>query len=119
MRRSLVPKNYTPRLACVKPAASVHPEPGSNSSSYILICSIQVASLSIIIEKSYSLFFSNLYRYKFVLSIQYVYERVIAFLIHLSLKAGAKVQYLFNLARLSTLFFKSLSLLILHLSLNP
>ncbi|MDP5199922.1 hypothetical protein, partial [Flavobacterium sp. DG2-3] len=23
--------------ACVKPAASVHPEPGSNSSSYILI----------------------------------------------------------------------------------
>ena len=27
---------YTPRLACVKPAASVHPEPGSNSSSYIV-----------------------------------------------------------------------------------
>src|SRR5690625_4442035 len=27
---------YTPRLACVKPAASVHPEPGSNSSSYNL-----------------------------------------------------------------------------------
>ena len=26
----------TPRLACVRPAASVHPEPGSNSSS--LIC---------------------------------------------------------------------------------
>ena len=25
-----------PRLACVKPAASVHPEPGSNSSSYII-----------------------------------------------------------------------------------
>ena len=25
----------TPRLACVKPAASVHPEPGSNSSLYI------------------------------------------------------------------------------------
>ena len=24
-----------PRLACVKPAASVHPEPGSNSSLYI------------------------------------------------------------------------------------
>ena len=23
-----------PRLACVKPAASVHPEPGSNSSLY-------------------------------------------------------------------------------------
>ena len=26
-----------PRLACVKPAASVHPEPGSNSSLYIFI----------------------------------------------------------------------------------
>ena len=25
-----------PRLACVRPAASVHPEPGSNSSLYIL-----------------------------------------------------------------------------------
>ena len=25
-----------PRLACVKPAASVHPEPGSNSSLYII-----------------------------------------------------------------------------------
>ena len=25
-----------PRLACVKPAASVHPEPGSNSSLYNL-----------------------------------------------------------------------------------
>ena len=24
-----------PRLACVKPAASVHPEPGSNSSLYM------------------------------------------------------------------------------------
>ena len=28
-----------PRLACVKPAASVHPEPGSNSSLYILYTS--------------------------------------------------------------------------------
>ena len=26
-----------PRLACVKPAASVHPEPGSNSSLYNFI----------------------------------------------------------------------------------
>ena len=29
-----------PRLACVKPAASVHPEPGSNSSLYILSLSL-------------------------------------------------------------------------------
>ena len=33
-----------PRLACVKPAASVHPEPGSNSSLYIFICILQVLS---------------------------------------------------------------------------
>ncbi|CEN42151.1 hypothetical protein CCYN49044_650001 [Capnocytophaga cynodegmi] len=33
VRRSQVPKHSTPRLACVRPAASVHPEPGSNSSS--------------------------------------------------------------------------------------
>ena len=32
----LLPRD-APRLACVKPAASVHPEPGSNSSLYILI----------------------------------------------------------------------------------
>ena len=29
--------NAAPRLACVKPAASVHPEPGSNSSLYICL----------------------------------------------------------------------------------
>ena len=29
--------NAAPRLACVKPAASVHPEPGSNSSLYIFL----------------------------------------------------------------------------------
>ena len=31
----LLPPPAAPRLACVKPAASVHPEPGSNSSLYI------------------------------------------------------------------------------------
>ena len=30
-----LPPRAAPRLACVKPAASVHPEPGSNSSLYI------------------------------------------------------------------------------------
>ena len=34
--RVLLPR-AAPRLACVKPAASVHPEPGSNSSLYIFI----------------------------------------------------------------------------------
>ena len=38
VRRSSAEASFpvTPRLACVKPAASVHPEPGSNSSLYIL-----------------------------------------------------------------------------------
>ena len=37
VRRSSAEASFpvTPRLACVKPAASVHPEPGSNSSSLI------------------------------------------------------------------------------------
>ena len=34
-----------PRLACVKPAASVHPEPGSNSSLYIQYFSKLVLTL--------------------------------------------------------------------------
>ena len=32
----------TPRLACVKPAASVHPEPGSNSPSYMFLITYDV-----------------------------------------------------------------------------
>ena len=35
----VLPPRAAPRLACVKPAASVHPEPGSNSSLYILYTS--------------------------------------------------------------------------------
>ena len=31
-----------PRLACVKPAASVHPEPGSNSSLYNLYINLSL-----------------------------------------------------------------------------
>ena len=36
----LLPPPAAPRLACVKPAASVHPEPGSNSPLFISIFSI-------------------------------------------------------------------------------
>ena len=35
-----------PRLACVKPAASVHPEPGSNSSLYLIFL-YKISNLSI------------------------------------------------------------------------
>ena len=34
---TLLPFGLTVRLACIRPAASVHPEPGSNSSLYISI----------------------------------------------------------------------------------
>ena len=85
VRRSLVPKNYTPRLACVKPAASVHPEPGSNSSSYImrlllsylfLTEDLSVHSLISRFHYSYSFALTSLLKR---LSIQYVYERVYLF----------------------------------------
>ena len=41
-----------PRLACVKPAASVHPEPGSNSSLYIHILKFQFDPDSFILNKN-------------------------------------------------------------------
>jgi hypothetical protein len=84
VRRSLVPKNHTPRLACVKPAASVHPEPGSNSSSYI-VCFNHLKLISIRISLyrfiHQSLDYLTLYSFALTsllkrLSIQYVYERV-------------------------------------------
>ena len=48
MRRSpsvrIATNHAAPRLACVKPVASVHPEPGSNSS--LLICFLYLRSES-------------------------------------------------------------------------
>ena len=38
-----------PRLACVKPVASVHPEPGSNSSLYNLFVLISLAQNSLLL----------------------------------------------------------------------
>ena len=40
---SIAAPRAAPRLACVRPAASVHPEPGSNSSLYITILIFPVA----------------------------------------------------------------------------
>ena len=41
-----LPEPYAaPRLACVKPVASVHPEPGSNSSLYILVSFVPLLGL--------------------------------------------------------------------------
>ena len=39
VRHSHAPEGaFTVRLACIRPAASVHPEPGSNSSLYYCLC---------------------------------------------------------------------------------
>ena len=111
VRRSLYPKINTPRLACVKPAASVHPEPGSNSSSYI-VC-LNKSRLSIMRQFSIGSFQISRfhYSYSFVLtsllkrlSIQYVYERV-SILFRLFLKAGAKVENLFLTGKCFLKFF--------------
>ena len=40
-----------PRLACVKPAASVHPEPGSNSSLYIHLSLSSTPTTSFFLKK--------------------------------------------------------------------
>ena len=81
MRRSLGPKTYTPRLACVKPAASVHPEPGSNSSSYIVRIDKSILFFNKRESKAYILLlYVKSITLSYLLSIQYVYERVILFL---------------------------------------
>ena len=38
-RAPVATRSAAPRLACVRPVASVHPEPGSNSSLYFLYLS--------------------------------------------------------------------------------
>ena len=53
----VLPPRAAPRLACVKPAASVHPEPGSNSSLYISLFSKFNPALSIPKKKKSTLSF--------------------------------------------------------------
>ena len=50
-----------PRLACVKPAASVHPEPGSNSSLYILFFQACPGALNFLKKSTLSNFFCSRY----------------------------------------------------------
>src|SRR5690606_9143755 len=52
----------TPRLACVKPVASVHPEPGSNSSLYEKFLKILSGLNSNLPQRNYA-FLSFLFRY--------------------------------------------------------
>ena len=62
-----------PRLACVKPAASVHPEPGSNSSLYISLFS-QLEPDTLNSKRINALDYLFVSRYLLVLIFQY-YQR--------------------------------------------
>ena len=42
-RAPLATRGAAARLACVRPVASVHPEPGSNSSLYLFIVCLMLA----------------------------------------------------------------------------
>ena len=116
VRRSQIPKNPTPRLACVKPAASVHPEPGSNSSSYILILYIRCLAIRFFLESLDSITLI-LFVFRFSserLSIQYVYERV-SFFVSLISQSGCKTKTSFcflqeKLEKFLKLFFSPLLL---------
>ena len=57
---SLVASNQhaAPRLACVKPVASVHPEPGSNSTLYIFYASQKKSTASVVTRKRKQALFS-------------------------------------------------------------
>ena len=97
----------TPRLACVRPAASVHPEPGSNSSSLIFVSYMPwavrrgpYAFLTTNRNFQYSkwlVLFVDLRRFRLdlTLSIQYVYELVSFFTQLVSLLSGCKYKTLF------------------------
>ena len=52
-----------PRLACVKPVASVHPEPGSNSSLYkFLVCFLSRISVSLYSSFTFSICIDGSYQ---------------------------------------------------------
>ena len=78
--------NVTVRLACVRPAASVHPEPGSNSSSLIFksydyILTTNRNCLISVLKMVYSFVLEFIVSNKsLTLSIQYVNELFFSFL---------------------------------------
>ena len=52
---TLLPFGLTVRLACIRPAASVHPEPGSNSSLYIFSLSLPLRLFGSSSQRTFSL----------------------------------------------------------------
>ena len=87
--KTLLPR-AAPRLACVKPAASVHPEPGSNSSLYITQFPVRPRQLFLLRNQRSSFSFSVLVVLPSVFSMNlfccFQVDRRGSFL-----KAGAKV----------------------------
>ena len=90
-----------PRLACVKPAASVHPEPGSNSSLYIHYNSQSDPDS---FSKEINALDSNYSRYLLVLIFQH-YQRTWCF----TLEAGCKGNNFFFLHKFFVDFFNIFS----------
>ena len=93
-------RKLLPRLACVRPAASVHPEPGSNSSSLkSLISSNRFLSYWLQV----SLDSLNLFVLYNIMSMYVLFILARALIVSF---AGAKVRRFFNSANFLTTFFE-------------
>ena len=93
-------RKLLPRLACVRPAASVHPEPGSNSSSLkSLISSNRFLSYWLQV----SLDSLNLFVLYNIMSMYVLFLLARALIVSF---AGAKVRRFFNSANFLTTFFE-------------
>ena len=92
VRRSQIPKNPTPRLACVKPAASVHPEPGSNSSSYILIMYIRRLAIGSFRIFRFHYSYSICFEISFKTAVNSICLRTCLFLFPLLFQSGCKTK---------------------------
>ena len=66
VRHSCTPKGLTVRLACVRPPASVHPEPGSNSPLYVCLTHSKVID-ALVFPYFFGcyLYVNDLYSYRF------------------------------------------------------
>ena len=93
-------RKLLPRIACVRPAASVHPEPGSNSSSLkSLISSNRFLSYWLQV----SLDSLNLFVLYNIMSMYVLFLLARALIVSF---AGAKVRRFFNSANFLALFFE-------------
>ena len=94
-------RKLLPRLACVRPAASVHPEPGSNSSSLkSLISSNRFLSYWLQVSLDSLNLFCAVQHY---VNVRVVYSFARALIVSF---AGAKVRRFFNSANFLALFFQ-------------